>query len=45
MLPAPLEPIDVRLTSWMARHGVTLRATLLLFRQMPGTVPDRVVAT
>ena len=23
-LPAPLEPIDVRLTTWMARHGVTL---------------------
>jgi uncharacterized membrane protein YkgB len=24
MLPAPLEPIDVRITSWMARHGVTI---------------------
>lgn len=23
-LPAPLEPIDVRLTTWMARHGITL---------------------
>lgn len=23
-LPAPLEPIDIRLTSWMARHGVVL---------------------
>jgi uncharacterized membrane protein YkgB len=24
MLPAPFEPIDVRITSWMARHGVTI---------------------
>jgi uncharacterized membrane protein YkgB len=24
MLPASLEPIDVRITSWMARHGVTI---------------------
>ena len=23
-LPAPLEPIDIRLTTWMARHGITL---------------------
>jgi uncharacterized membrane protein YkgB len=23
-LPAPLEPIDIRITAWMARHGVTL---------------------
>jgi uncharacterized membrane protein YkgB len=23
-LPAPLEPIDLRITSWMARHGVTI---------------------
>jgi uncharacterized membrane protein YphA (DoxX/SURF4 family) len=23
-LPAPLEPLDLRLTRWMARHGVTL---------------------
>ena len=23
-LPAPLEPIDIRLTSWMARDGITL---------------------
>ncbi len=23
-LPAPLEPIDIRITSWMARHGVRL---------------------
>ena len=28
-LPAPLDPIDVRITSWMARHGVQLaRLTL-----------------
>ena len=24
MLPGPLEPIDIRITSWMARHGVTV---------------------
>jgi uncharacterized membrane protein YphA (DoxX/SURF4 family) len=24
MMPASLEPIDVRVTSWMARHGVTI---------------------
>lgn len=23
-MPAPLEPIDIRITSWMARHGVQL---------------------
>jgi uncharacterized membrane protein YkgB len=23
-LPEPLEPVDIRITSWMARHGVTL---------------------
>lgn len=23
-LPRPLEPIDIRITTWMARHGVTL---------------------
>jgi uncharacterized membrane protein YkgB len=23
-LPGPLDPIDVRITTWMARHGVTL---------------------
>lgn len=23
-LPAPLEPLDIRLTTWMARYGVTL---------------------
>jgi uncharacterized membrane protein YkgB len=23
-VPPPLEPIDIRLTAWMARHGVTL---------------------
>jgi uncharacterized membrane protein YkgB len=23
-LPAPLEPVDIRLTTWMARHGITL---------------------
>lgn len=22
-LPAPLQPIDIRITSWMARHGIT----------------------
>ena len=28
-LPAPLEPIDIRITTWMARHGVQLaRLTL-----------------
>ena len=28
-LPAPLDPIDIRITSWMARHGVQLaRLTL-----------------
>ena len=29
MLPAPLEPIDVRITSWMARHGVTITRVAL----------------
>ena len=28
-LPAPLEPIDIRLTSWMARHGITLTRVAL----------------
>lgn len=23
-VPEPLEPLDIRITSWMARHGVTL---------------------
>lgn len=23
-LPAPLDPVDIRITHWMARHGVTL---------------------
>ena len=23
-VPPPLEPVDIRVTSWMARHGVTL---------------------
>ena len=28
-LPAPLEPIDIRLTGWMARHGITLTRVAL----------------
>jgi uncharacterized membrane protein YkgB len=28
-LPAPLEPIDIRLTTWMARHGITLTRVAL----------------
>lgn len=28
-LPASLEPIDVRLTTWMARHGITLTRVAL----------------
>ena len=28
-LPAQLEPIDIRLTSWMARHGITLTRVAL----------------
>ncbi len=28
-LPAPLEPIDIRITAWMARHGVTLTRVAL----------------
>ncbi|HUF65574.1 MAG TPA: DoxX family membrane protein [Gemmatimonadaceae bacterium] len=28
-LPAPLEPVDVRITTWMARHGVTLTRVAL----------------
>jgi uncharacterized membrane protein YkgB len=29
ILPAPLEPIDVRITAWMARHGVTITRVCL----------------
>lgn len=28
-LPAPLEPVDIRITTWMARHGVTLTRVAL----------------
>lgn len=28
-LPAPLEPVDIRLTAWMARHGITLTRVAL----------------
>ena len=28
-LPAPLEPVDIRLTGWMARHGITLTRVAL----------------
>lgn len=28
-LPAPLEPLDIRLTTWMARHGITLTRVAL----------------
>jgi uncharacterized membrane protein YkgB len=28
-LPASLEPIDIRLTTWMARHGITLTRVAL----------------
>ena len=28
-LPAPLEPVDIRLTTWMARHGITLTRVAL----------------
>ncbi|MGK2935856.1 MAG: DoxX family membrane protein [Gemmatimonadaceae bacterium] len=29
MLPAPFQPVDIRLTTWMARHGITLTRVAL----------------
>jgi uncharacterized membrane protein YkgB len=52
-LPAPLEPIDVRLTSWMAEHGVTITRIALgivffwfgVIKFVPGWSPAADLAT
>ena len=53
MLPAPLEPIDLRVTSWMARHGVTITRVALgivflwfgVIKFVPGWSPAAALAT
>ena len=52
-LPSQLEPIDVRLTSWMARHGVTITRVALgvvffwfgVIKFVPGWSPAAELAT
>lgn len=52
-LPARLDPIDVRITSWMARHGVTLTRITLgivffwfgVIKFVPGWSPAAELAT
>jgi uncharacterized membrane protein YkgB len=52
-LPEPLDPIDIRLTSWMARHGVTLTRVALgivflwfgVIKFVPGWSPAADLAT
>jgi uncharacterized membrane protein YkgB len=52
-LPSQLEPIDVRLTSWMARHGVTITRIALgvvffwfgVIKFVPGWSPAAELAT
>jgi uncharacterized membrane protein YkgB len=53
MLPAPLEPLDLRITSWMARHGVTITRLALgivflwfgVIKFVPGWSPAAGLAT
>lgn len=52
-LPSRLEPIDVRLTSWMARHGITITRVALgvvffwfgVIKFVPGLSPAAELAT
>jgi uncharacterized membrane protein YkgB len=52
-LPAPLEPLDIRITSWMARHGVTITRLALgvvflwfgIIKFVPGWSPAADLAT
>lgn len=52
-LPSPLEPIDVRLTSWMAHHGITITRVALgivffwfgVIKFVPGWSPAAELAT
>ncbi len=52
-LPAPLDPIDVRITSWMARHGVAITRCSLgivflwfgVLKFIPGWSPAADLAT
>ena len=52
-LPRPLEPLDIRITSWMAKHGVTLTRIALgivflwfgALKLIPGASPAEDLAT
>jgi uncharacterized membrane protein YphA (DoxX/SURF4 family) len=52
-VPRPLEPIDIRVTSWMARHGITITRLALGFiftwfgalKLFPGASPAEDLAT
>ena len=52
-LPAPLDPLDVRITSWMAKHGVTITRIALgivffwfgVIKFVPGWSPAADLAT
>jgi uncharacterized membrane protein YphA (DoxX/SURF4 family) len=53
VLPGPLEPLDVRITTWMARHGVTITRIALgvvflwfgVIKFVPGWSPAADLAT
>ncbi len=52
-VPTPLQPIDIRVTGWMARHGVTLTRVSLgivflwfgVLKFLPGMSPAEDLAT